>query len=90
MLLGDEAFVTRLQPALEESRAIRDVPRAQRFADRPRLEALFGENQSRTKAERDSLIYEAHIHHGYSLSEIGKALDLHYTTISKVIKARTS
>ena len=35
--------------------------------------------------KRDVLIRRAHHAHGYMLTAIGKALDLHYTIVSKVI-----
>jgi hypothetical protein len=49
---------------------------------------LFRDSQALTKAARDRLIYTAHVDYGYSLSALGRALGLHYTTISKVVKAQ--
>jgi hypothetical protein len=60
------------------------------MARSPRIEypgaALFGSSPPLEKAVRDRLISQAHLQYGYSLSAIGKALRLHYTTISKVVK----
>ncbi len=88
MLLGDEAFVTRLQPALQQSRAIRDVPRVQRFADRPQLTELFAEVENHPKAVRNQLIRQAYEAHGYTLAAIAQMVGLHYTTVSKIVNAR--
>ena len=87
IFLGQAAFVEEMRAALTKARALQEVPRQQRYADRPALEALFGHHPSMPKEERDSLICQANVHYGYSLSAIGRALGLHYTTISKVVKA---
>lgn len=60
----------------------------QRYADRPTLETLFGDYRALTKSERDRRIALAHNDCGYTLAAIGRALGLHYTTISKVVKAQ--
>jgi hypothetical protein len=38
--------------------------------------------------ERNRRIAQAHTDYGYTLAAIGHALGLHYTTISKVVKAQ--
>jgi REP element-mobilizing transposase RayT len=90
LFLGQEGFVERLRAALLPMRTLSEVPRQQRYADRPELSLLLEACQGRCKAERDRVICEAHGRYGYSLSVIGKALGLHYTTISKIVKARMS
>ena len=77
-----------LRPRLLATRRLHEVPRGQRYADRPALATLCRNSQALTKAARDRLIYTAHVDYGYSLSAIGRALGLHYTTISKVVKAQ--
>ena len=88
ILLGQAAFVETLRPHLTAARTLHEVPRAQRYADRPALETMFRDSQALTKAERNRLLSIAHIDYGHSLSAIGRALGLHYTTISKVVKAQ--
>jgi REP element-mobilizing transposase RayT len=88
MLLGDETFVTRLQPALKPFQAVQEVPRVQRFAHRPRLEDLFADVESHPKAVRNQLIRQAHAAYGYTLAAIAQAVGLHYTTVSKIVNAR--
>ena len=41
MLLGEEDFVETMQAWLTQTRTLFEVPRVQRYADRPALEALF-------------------------------------------------
>jgi hypothetical protein len=54
----------------------------------PALTTLFRDSQGLTKAARDQLISTAHVDYGYSLLAIGRALGLHYTTVSKIVKAQ--
>jgi putative transposase len=88
ILLGPTAFVEGLRPRLTAMRRLHEVPRVQRYADRPALAKLFRDRQELTKAARDRLISTAHVDYGYSLAAIAKALGLHYTTVSKIVKAQ--
>ena len=85
VLLGSERFVERLQPQLQGKQSLKEIPRKQRYSHRPALGRLLS---GRTLAERDSrdeAIRRAHVEYGYSLSEIGRAVDLHYSTISRIV-----
>jgi len=85
ILLGPESFVKKLARRLRQTETLREIPRRQRLAARPNLETLFSGGGFRDKTARDQAIHQAHREYGYTLSEIGRALGLHYTTISKVI-----
>lgn len=84
VLLGSEAFVERLRPALEDKRSLREIARRQRVPTRPALTTLFGSSVSRDINRRNAAIRRAHLEHGYSLSAIGQAVGLHYSTISRI------
>lgn len=85
ILLGPESFVKRMARTLKAAATITEIPRRQRLAARPHLKTLFPEPGFKDKAARDRAIRQAHHEHGYALCEIGRKLDLHYTTISKVV-----
>lgn len=86
MLLGSEKFVETLRPYIQDAERLNEVPRAQRLLNRPPLLALLeGRNQS-SKSKRDDDIREAHLQWGYSLAEIGRFLDLHYSTVSRIVR----
>ena len=85
MLLGSERFVKRLQPQLQDKRALKEIPRKQRFSNRPALASIFCGRTLTERDRRDEAIQRAHLEHGYSLSEIGRAVDLHYSTISRIV-----
>ena len=85
VLLGSEAFVERLKPGLRDKRQLKEIPRRQRFAARPTLTKLFGAATRSDKTQRNQAIRTAHLDHGYSLSQIGRAVSLHYSTISRIV-----
>jgi putative transposase len=58
------------------------VPRSFRALGRPGLDELFAGVK---KADRRKIILRAQIAHGYLLSEIARYLDLHPTTISRIV-----
>jgi hypothetical protein len=83
VLLGEEGFVERFKDLLEDKRQVKEIPRPQRYVNRPSLEKIFG--GQKLKTQRDISINMAHMTHGYTLKEIGDYLGIHYTTVSKVI-----
>ncbi len=87
-IVGGEAFLESVQSHLERKREVREHPRRERHAGRPPLTALLGrKGLKRDKAARDGAIREAYARHGYTLSEIGDFLGLHYSTISRIARA---
>ncbi len=84
VLLGSERFINRLAPGLRDKRLLKEIPRRQRFAARPTLSQLFGTRTRTNRVRRNESIRRAHLDHGYSLTEIGRAVGLHYATISRL------
>lgn len=85
ILLGSEVFVKKMTGRLKAAESLHEIPRRRRLAARPALNALFPKQGFKNKTARDKAIHQAHRDHGYTLVEIGRALSLHYTTISKVV-----
>lgn len=86
VILGSEMFIERVRELLGTKEKILEIPRLQRFAGRPALEALFPTDEHRAKNARNPTIFKAHVSYGYTLKEIADYLDIHYTTASKIIK----
>jgi putative transposase len=84
VLLGSEAFIERLTPQLQEC-STREIPKLQRLVHRPSLRTLLAGVDSKTA--RNIAMAQAYLKHGYTLSEISRAVGLHYATISRLIKA---
>ena len=85
ILLGGDDFIDRMQKLLKKSTAAKPAPKI--AGRRKSLKMIFRGSQKLTRAERNERIRSAHIDYGYTLAEIGAQLDLHYTTVSKVINA---
>jgi len=88
ILLGDDTFVESLEPYIKKVREVEEVPRGQRFVDRPGLEELLRDVEYQPNAVRDNLIREAHWKHWYTLVEIAEIVGLHYTTVSRIVNQR--
>lgn len=84
IFLGGAEFIDRFKGIIEKVDDIKEIPRVQRHINRPGLSEIF---KARGKLQRDKSIYKAHVEFGYSLKEIADYLDLHYTTVSKIINA---
>jgi len=87
IILGSEAFIERAREFIMGKEHVTEIPRLQRTAGRPQLGVLFPAGEQITKNKRNSGIVEAHVKHGYTLKEIAEHLAIHYTTVSKVVKA---
>ena len=74
--LGGEAFIERHSP---RNRELKEIPRAQVRAVRPKLERIL-------KGSDDRGILQAYKEHGYRLHEIAAHLDVHYATVSRRLK----
>jgi len=86
--LGGEDFVERLRPRPGDA-DLSEVPRRTRLAGRPALGDILGPGEGLGKPERNRRIVRAHLAHGYTLAEIARHSGLHYTTVSKIVKAST-
>lgn len=87
VLLGGEAFVERLAPLLAEAAARPEVPKRQRRLARPTLAKLLSGAAAAPRDVRNRQIAVAYLDHGYTLADIAGHLGLHYTTISKIVRA---
>lgn len=87
-ILGGGDFIDAMGPALREKRFVREIPRRERLVSRPSLEDLFPYGGSFEKDERNSLMRQAHLEHGYSFTEIAKRVGLHYATVSRIVRGR--
>jgi putative transposase len=61
------------------------VPRSYRALDQPPLETLFA--QAWNKEARGRAMLRAHVIHGYRMSEIARFLDLHPSSVSRIVSA---
>ena len=84
IFLGDKAFIESLKSPMSDE--LKEIPRLQRYADRPGLTDLISRDTSQDKTTRDALMTEAHTTYGYTLKEIADHLHVHYATVSRAVK----
>jgi len=82
VLLGGEDFVGKLEGYVKGYEEIREIPRSQRYLNRPKLKSLFEGKLGKTK--RDARILQAVNRYGYSQREVADCLGLHYATVSRL------
>jgi len=83
VLLGSEPFVARLRPLLREKAELKSLPKRARLAARPSLANLF-KGAKRDKGRRNERVYDAVRQYGYTLQEVGEAVGLHESTVSRI------
>jgi REP element-mobilizing transposase RayT len=84
-VLGGEGFVDRLLDYVKGYRDIEDIPKRQRFLDRPALQDIFRDREISEKKRRNRKIVEAIEKYGYSQREIARHLKMHYSSISRLM-----
>ena len=84
--LGDEYFVEKSLREISGHRGkLREVPKKQKYANKPKLSEVFEGIARSDKRERNLAIYKAHVEKGYKLQEIADYLNLHYASISRLV-----
>jgi REP element-mobilizing transposase RayT len=84
IFLGKETFMDRLKETIPEKKSIQEIPKLQRYADRPSLREIFGDWKTRRK--RNEAIIAGYFTYGYEQKEIAQFLGVHYTSVCRVIK----
>lgn len=87
LVLGDDIFVEALEECLKENRNGGEIPRGQRYINRPSLATIFKKVKG-SKAARNKGIIEAVYRHAYSQREVAEYLGLHYSTVSVAVKGK--
>lgn len=83
-ILGEGDFVNRLIDYARGYEGVKEIPKVQRYLNRPSLSEIF-ENTKGEKRKRNRGIAEAVKRWGYSEKEIADYLRLHYSTVSRLI-----
>ena len=86
VLFGSAHFAEQMQPLLAGKSGVKEIPRSQRLAHRPDLDALFPARVCENKPLRDEAIRRACLECGYTMAAIAHQTKIHYSTISKIIK----
>ena len=90
ILLGSEEFVTSLKSIFLDKEKVSEIPKHQRKLCRPSLNELFDKTTQQSKPKRNETIRIAIFEYGYTQSELSNFLGLHYSTVSRLLKAEMS
>jgi putative transposase len=84
-ILGDGDFVDRLVDYVKGYNQVKEIPRSQRYINRPALEEIF-KNTKERREKRNNGIFRAIEVWGYNQREVADYLGFHYSTVSRLIK----
>jgi len=84
IFLGKETFIDRLKEAIPEKKSVQEIPKLQRYANRPPLREIFGDWKTRRK--RNEAIIASYVTYGYEQKEIAKFLGVHYTSVCRALR----
>ncbi|NQY26527.1 MAG: transposase [Piscirickettsiaceae bacterium] len=85
MFLGDDNFIKSMQELIDGNKDLSEISSSQRRA-LPKEIAYYQENHK----TRNEAITSAYASGGYSLKELGDYFELHYSTVSGIIKNHKS
>jgi len=83
VLLGSAAFVKKMKQRLVSKV---DIKRDKKRVKRPGLNSLFTLKVRKEKSLRNETIKRAYQEYGYTMAEIAGAAQIHFSTVSKVVK----
>jgi putative transposase len=86
-VLGEQEFVDGLINHLKKHEDVPEIPRSQRYANRPALEKLFSARTLKDKTKRNRKIQEAVELYGYTQRAIAQHLEMHYSYVSQILSA---
>lgn len=87
-ILGEEEFVATLSGYMKGQRDIQEIPKSQRFINRPELTSIFMQKADPGNKARNRKIREAVEKHGYSQREVAEHLGMHYASISRLMRTK--
>jgi hypothetical protein len=73
---------------LKKHRDIPEIPRSQRYTDRPSLEKQFAEGTAEHKTKRNESISAAIENYDYRLPEVSDHLGMSFTSISRIVNTK--
>lgn len=85
-ILGEGDFVDRLIDYVRGYEEVKEIPKGQRYVNRPSLGEMFKDTEGERR-KRNRKIADAVERWGYSQREVADHLGLHYSTVSRLINA---
>lgn len=86
ILLGSAAFCRKMKALLSGEVTLDRLPRPRHLLRRPNLKSMFTAKIRADKTLRDEAIRLAYQQYAYTMADIAKAAQIHFSTVSKIIK----
>ncbi|HEY6093541.1 MAG TPA: transposase [Gallionellaceae bacterium] len=86
ILLGGTAFCKKMKAMLSGESSLSKLPRPASLAKRPGIKSLFPAKVRADRTQRNAAIRQAYQQHAYSMADIANAAQIHFSTVSKIIK----
>lgn len=86
ILLGSAAFSKKMKAMLTGEVSLKKLPHAQRLLKRPSVRSMFTAKIRADKCLRDEAIRQAYQEYAYTMADIATAAQIHFSTVSKIIK----
>ncbi len=86
VLLGSAAFCKKMKALLSGETNLNTLPRARNLLKRPNLKSMFTAKIRADKTLRDEAIRQAYQEYAYTMADIANAAQIHFSTVSKIIK----
>ena len=83
IILGSQEFIQKMKNILKNKKKIIEIKKTERFANRPDLSEIFADVSDKEKMNQKIIL--SNIEYGYTLKEISDYINVHYSSLSKVI-----
>ncbi len=83
-ILGSDEFAEKLTKYVKGYEDIKEIPRSQRYINRPALKEIFKEGMLLNRKGRNEQIKEAVNRYGYSQKEVADYLGLYYRIVNNI------
>ena len=87
-VLGEGGFIGSLSDYVTGRKRIPEIAKSQRFMNKPPLRDIFRSEVLGNKRKRDESIREAVFEHGYTQREVADHLNIHFTSVSRILRAK--
>ncbi len=87
-ILGEDDFVEGLISHIKKHQDVPEIPKSHRYVNRLPLDKIFPKNVILDKGKRDKKIIEAVQKYGYTQQQIAAHLNMHYSTISNLVRGK--
>jgi len=87
-VFGESDFIESLRDYVRGRKQIPEIAKSQRFMNRPPLKSIFRSEVLGDIRKRDKSIGEAVLEHGYTQREVADHLRIHFTSVSRILRAK--